>query len=164
MTAVPSPAPTTARSVLGLLISLALVAVVAVVGALAAADAGEAYGALNQPAWAPPSWLFGPVWTVLYVAMAVAAWRVWRVVGTLEDRALGVYGAQLALNLIWTPLFFALERRGLALIDILALDVLVALTLVLFWRRDRLAGALLAPYLGWVLFATALNASILWLN
>ena len=93
-----------------------------------------------------------------------AAWRVWRVVGTLEDRALGVYGAQLALNLIWAPLFFALERRGLALIDILALDVLVALTLVLFWRRDRLAGALLIPYLGWVLFATALNASILWLN
>lgn len=164
MTAATAPAPTTSRSIAMLVLSLAVVAAVAVVGGLAAADAGEAYGALNQPSWAPPSWLFGPAWTVLYIAMAVAAWRVWRVVGTLEDRALGVYGAQLALNLIWTPLFFALERRGLALIDILALDVLVALTLVQFWRRDRLAGALLVPYLGWVLFATALNASILWLN
>ncbi len=164
MTSIPAPEARTSRSVLMLVLSLALVAVVAVVGGLAAADAGDTYRALERPAWAPPQWLFGPAWTVLYAAMAVAAWRVWRAVGTLEDRALALYGVQLALNLIWTPLFFALERRGLALVDILVLDVLVAATLVLFWRRDRLAGALMAPYLAWVLYATSLNAAIVVLN
>jgi benzodiazapine receptor len=164
MTTLSEPARRTSRSLAILVLSLAVVALVAVVGALAASDSGDTYRALDRPAWAPPQGLFGPVWSILYAAMAVAAWRVWRAVGTLEERSLALYGAQLVLNLLWTPLFFALERRGLALADILVLDVLVAATLVLFWRRDRLAGAIMAPYLAWSLYATALTTAILIAN
>ena len=156
--------PSRARSLAGLILSFVLVGAVAAAGAIAAKDAGDSYQALDRPDWAPPSWLFAPAWVVLYLAMAIAAWRVWRVVGRVDERALVAYGIQLLVNLLWTPLFFALERRGWALVDIIALDVLVALTTILFWRRDRLAGALLVPYLGWVLFATALNLSVVRLS
>ena len=123
------------------------------------------YAGLAKPAFNPPNWLFGPAWTVLYIAMAVAAWRVWRTrsrgpVGP----ALVVYGVQMALNAVWSPVFFGLHRVGLALADILALLVMVAVTLVMFWKRDRVAGALMAPYLAWVCFATLLNFAIWRLN
>lgn len=142
---------------------LAVVAAAAAVGSLATLDAREQYGALEQPAWAPPGWLFGPVWTLLYAAMAVAAWRVWLRVG-LRSPEMALFGAQLAVNALWSPLFFAWGLRGVALAWILLLDALVAATALRFWARDRVAGALLAPYLLWVLFATALNASVWWLN
>ncbi|MEQ6900943.1 TspO/MBR family protein [Nocardioides sp. YIM 152588] len=149
-------------SALVLLGHLVAVAVVAALGGLAASSAQDTYAALDLPPYAPPSWLFGPAWTVLYVLMAVAAWRTWRVAGL--DRAQLAYGVQLLLNLAWTPLFFSADRYAVALAEIVVLWCALAVTLVLFWRRDRVAGWLMVPYLAWVSFATALNAGIVVLN
>lgn len=147
-----------------LAVSLLLVALVATLGGLASADAADEYGQLAQPDWAPPSFLFGPVWTVLYVVMAVAAWLIWRADPRWSNPAIIAYGVQLALNLAWSPLFFGLGWRGLALVDILLLDVAVAVTIALFWRVNRVAAAMLVPYFGWVVFATALNYAVWSLN
>lgn len=157
---------TTGRSahIPALVVSLLAVAVVATLGGLASADAASDYGQLAQPSWAPPSFLFGPVWTVLYVLMAVAAWLIWRADPRWSNPAIIAYGVQLALNLAWSPLFFGLGWRGLALVDIVLLDIAVAATIALFWKANRLAAAMLIPYLGWVLFATALNYAVWSLN
>jgi translocator protein len=126
---------------------------------------GGWYAGLVKPSWNPPSWLFGPVWTVLYALMAVAAWLVWREGGwKAQKRALGLYLVQWALNALWTPLFFGLHRPGLAFADILVLDMAVLGTLIVFWRVRRVAGALLVPYALWVAFATLLNYTIWRLN
>jgi tryptophan-rich sensory protein len=126
---------------------------------------GDWYASLRKPSWNPPNWLFGPVWTALYIAMAVAAWRVWRCGGfRLQRRPLGLFLAQLALNALWTPLFFGLRRPDLAFAAIVALCVTVALTLAAFWSMDRLAALLLAPYLAWITFAAALNFALWRLN
>lgn len=123
------------------------------------------YGDLAQPSWAPPSWLFGPVWSALYLAMAVAAWLVWKDGGfDAHGSALTLFLAQLALNALWTWLFFGWGLRGLASIEIVVLGVLIVLTLVAFWRVRVLAGALLVPYLAWVSFASVLCMRIWWLN
>jgi len=121
------------------------------------------YPGLIKPAWNPPSWIFGPVWTTLYVLMGVAAWRAWRT-GPAARPLLAGYGAQLVLNAAWSILFFGLKQPAWALVDIVALWVLLAWLGVRFWRADRLAGALWLPYLLWVSFATALNAAIVRLN
>lgn len=142
---------------------VAVVAAAAAVGSLATLDAPEEHAELERPPWAPPGWVFAPVWTALYAAMAVAAWRVWLRVG-LRSTEMALFGAQLAVNVAWSPLFFAWGQRGWALAWVLLLDALVAATAFRFWGRDRLAGALLAPYLLWVLFATALNGAVWWLN
>jgi tryptophan-rich sensory protein len=119
------------------------------------------YAELAKPAWSPPGWIFGPVWTMLYLAMAVAAWLVWRCGGWREQRgALGLYLVQLALNALWTPLFFGLRSPGLALVCIVLLLAAIILTCRSFFRVRRPAGWLLVPYLLWVGFATALNFSI----
>jgi len=154
-----------ARNVVALGLSLLVVALTSAVGGLTAANSAEQYGRLKQPSWAPPSWLFGPVWTTLYVLMAVAAWLVWRS-GPLSAtrRALGAYCAQLALNAAWTPLFFGLGWRGVALIDITILWVLLVTTVVLFFRRSAVAGWLLVPYLLWTTFALCLNFAVWQLN
>ncbi|MDP0400151.1 TspO/MBR family protein [Tsukamurella strandjordii] len=149
---------------IALLVSLICVGAVAAIGGAASADAAQEYGRLAQPSWAPPSWLFGPAWGVLYLLMAVAAWLVWRTEPTFGNRAIQLYGAQLLVNLAWSPLFFGAEQRGWALVDILVLDVLVAATIAAFWRRDRRAAVLLVPYFAWILFATALNFSVWSLN
>lgn len=126
---------------------------------------GGWYAALVKPSWNPPGWLFGPVWTLLYTMMAVAAWQVWREGGwKTQKRALSLYLAQWALNALWTPLFFGLHRPGLAFVEILALDMAVLGTLAVFWGVKRLAGALLVPYALWVGFATVLNYTIWRLN
>lgn len=145
---------------------LAVVAVIAVVGSLAAASAGETYTALNLPSWAPPSWLFGPVWTVLYVLIATAGWQLWRSAGQwrIVRGELWLYVVGLALNALWTPLFFGAGAPVAALIDIVLLDVVVAATIVVFARRDGLAALLLVPYLAWTIFATALNTAIIVFN
>ena len=116
------------------------------------------YVALDKPRWNPPSWVFAPVWTTLYVLMGVAAWLAWREVGL--GVALAPFAVQLVLNAAWTWLFFGLRRPGLALADLVVLWLAVAVTLVAFWSVRPLAGALLVPYLAWVTFAGALNASL----
>jgi len=121
------------------------------------------YAGLNRPAIAPPNWVFAPVWTTLYVLMAVAAWRVWRVTGT-RSLEMGVYAAQLFLNFIWSAIFFAAHQIGLALADIGLLFALVLATTILFWRKDRLAGLLFLPYLLWTGFALVLNEGFWALN
>jgi tryptophan-rich sensory protein len=123
------------------------------------------YPILIKPSFNPPNWLFGPVWTLLYIAMAVAAWRVWRLRrGSDVNGAVGLYLVQMALNFAWSLIFFGAHRIGAALLDIAGLLVLLAATLVMFWRRDAIAGLLLAPYLAWVAFAAALNFAIWRLN
>ena len=151
-------------SVAGAIACFVLVFAVAAVGALASMDAGDFYAALQRPAWAPPASLFGPVWTVLYLLMAIAAAMVWRSGVDARKGALGLFVAQLGLNGLWSWLFFAFHLGALAFIDIVALALLVLATIVAFWRIRPLAGALLLPYLAWVGFAAALNLAVWRLN
>ena len=151
-----------AQSLLGLVAFAALVTLAAAGGGLAAASAGATYAALELPPWAPPSWLFGPVWTVLYAMVAVSGWLVWRRYGV--GRAIALWVLQLVLNALWTPIFFAAGEYAAALVDIVVLDVVVIATLAVFARRVPAAAWLLAPYVAWTLFATALNAAILVLD
>ncbi|WP_372018585.1 TspO/MBR family protein [Tistrella mobilis] len=153
------------RSLLALLGFLAVSAVVSGLGgAVTTPEIGGWYRTLPKPGFTPPDWVFAPVWTTLYILMAVAAWRVWRKAGIAGARgALGLHLVQLALNLAWSVLFFGLHQVGLALVDILVLLVAVTATAIAFGRHDRVAGLLMLPYLAWGAFATALNASI-WLN
>lgn len=123
------------------------------------------YAALAKPTWAPPPWLFGPVWTVLYVLMGTSTYLVVsRTEGRARRIALSVFALQLALNFAWTPVFFGLQRYGAALVVIAGVFAAVIAMLVVYWRRVPLAGWLVAPLAMWVGFATALNASIWWLN
>ncbi|GGM19038.1 MULTISPECIES: TspO/MBR family protein [Micromonospora] len=140
----------------------AAVLVAAVVGGLAASDASGEYANLNQPSWAPPSWLFGPVWTALYATIAVAGWLVWRRVGF--GPATYAWIAQLVLNAAWTPLFFGAGRYGLAFAEIVLLWLTIGVTVALFWRAFRPAALLMLPYWAWVTFAAALNFSVWQLN
>lgn len=148
------------RGWLGLLIFLGLVAVVAGLGAMATPDAW--YASLQKPSFNPPSWIFGPAWTLLYILMAVAVWRVYRVDGW--GLAIGLWLIQLAVNATWSPIFFGFHRIDLALLTIITLDILVIATIAVFFRKDRIAGWLMLPYLGWIAFATALNLAIWQLN
>jgi translocator protein len=133
----------------------------AAVGAVASAGAGDFYAQLARPRWAPPGWLFGPVWTILYVLMAVAAWLVWRTHGFREGRiALALFVVQLGANALWTWLFFVWHRGALAFAEVVVLCCLIVATFAAFWRFDRLAAALLVPYLAWVTFAVALTFSV----
>ena len=119
---------------------------------------------LTRPPGTPPDWLFGPVWTTLYLLMGVAAWMVWRRGGASAPGALRLWGWQLLVNAIWSPVFFALHSTAAALAIILLLLGLIVLTLREFLRIQPLAGALLLPYLAWVCYATYLNAGFWWLN
>ena len=126
---------------------------------------GGWYATLAKPAWNPPSWVFGPVWTILYAMMAVAAWRVWLQGGWSQQKtALRLYLLQWAQNALWTPLFFGLHRPGWALAEILVLLAAILATMRAFWHVDRPAGVLLLPYAAWVAFATVLNWTIWMMN
>lgn len=126
---------------------------------------GEWYGQLRKPAWNPPGWIFGPVWTALYTMMAVAAWLVWRQGGFPSQRkALGLFLLQLLLNAAWSPLFFGLHNPALAFAEIVLLWFAILGTLITFWKIHRCAGALLLPYLAWVTFAAVLNFTLWQLN
>jgi benzodiazapine receptor len=122
-------------------------------------DTPTFYAALDRPPWAPPAWLFGPVWTVLYALIGVSAWLVWRDGGW--GPALTAWTVQLVLNAAWTPVFFGLRRFGAAFAVIVVLLVAILVTAWLMRERSQLAAWLLAPYAVWVAFATALNASLL---
>lgn len=123
------------------------------------------YPHLQKPSWTPPNWLFGPVWTCLYVMMSIAAWRVWRLkTGKSAKTEVALYAGQIVLNLFWSILFFGLRNPALGLIDIVLLWSLLLVMQIRFWRADLTAALLWLPYLLWVSFATALNAAIWWLN
>jgi len=137
----------------------------ATLGGLASVRAGDFYLGLQRPAWAPPAWVFGPVWTALYALMAAAAWLVWRVRARRGTRhALILYGLQLALNALWPWLFFAWRRGGLAFAEVVVLLGVVGATVFAFARVRRRAAALLVPYLLWVAFASALTLAVWRLN
>ena len=129
------------------------------VGAVASVDAPSFYAQLSKPSWAPPASVFGPVWSALYALMGVAAWLVWRLPGS-KGVALGLFGAQLCANALWSWLFFSWHQGALAAVEVLVLLVLIAATIVAFWRGSRLAALLLVPYLLWVSFASALTWSV----
>lgn len=153
------------RQLMGLAVWLGIVFVAAAIGAVASAQAGSFYGQLVRPEWAPPASVFGPVWTVLYALMGIAAWLVWRVGGFRPARtALTLFLVQLAVNALWSWLFFGWRLGGPAFVDIIVLWPLIVATLIAFWRIRPLAGALLIPYLLWVGFAGALNYSVWQLN
>jgi translocator protein len=155
--------PGAARSALALGGWLALTFAAASLGALFLP--GEWYAALKKPTWNPPNWIFGPVWTALYVAMAVAAWLVWRRGGMVEQRRpLTLFVVQLLFNALWSPLFFGMKRPAFALFDLGLLWLALTATLIAFSQANRFAGALLVPYLAWVTFAGALNFALWQLN
>jgi benzodiazapine receptor len=133
------------------------------VGAVASVDAASFYAQLSKPSWAPPAGVFGPVWTTLYALMGVAAWLVWRS-PSAKEVALGLFGAQLMANALWSWLFFAWHRGALAAVEVLVLLALIAATLVAFWRTSRLAALLLVPYLLWVSFASVLTWTVWRMN
>jgi len=123
------------------------------------------YTALRKPPWTPPNWVFGPVWSALYLAMAVAAWLIWREAQLPGARlALVLFAVQLVLNVGWSGIFFAARRPGLAFVEILLLGLAILAALVAFWRLSRAAGWLMAPYLVWVGFAAVLNFKVWRLN
>jgi translocator protein len=130
-----------------------------IAGLLTAQSLPTWFPSLVKPSFNPPSWLFAPVWTTLYIMLAVAAWLVW-----LRKGSLVLFYVQLALNFAWSLLFFGLHSPAMALVDIVAMWVAILLTLLAFWKVDRRAGWLMVPYLAWVSFAGVLNASIWGLN
>jgi benzodiazapine receptor len=150
-------------SIIGLIMSFVLVAAVAAIGGRS--GPGEWYARLAKPPWTPPDRLFGPVWTLLYILMAISAWLVWRKAGLRPAAAaLSVYLCQLVLNGLWSWIFFNRHRIGWALVDIAALWVMILFTVILFRRVRPVAGALFIPYLVWVSFAGILNFELWRLN
>ncbi|MEC4719927.1 TspO/MBR family protein [Noviherbaspirillum sp. CPCC 100848] len=153
------------KQLTGLLAWLIVSFVAAAIGAAASVQAGPFYTRLVRPDWSPPAYVFGPVWTFLYALMGIAAWLVWREHGFRAARyALALFLLQLALNALWSWLFFGWHLGALAFADIVLLWLLIVATLVSFWRIKPLAGLLLVPYLLWVSFASALNYSVWQLN
>ncbi len=155
------------RRIATLFVSLLLAYTTAAVGSFFTVEAIDTwYATLTKPELSPPNWLFGPVWTILYTLMAVAAWRVYekRKVATRSKGALVLYGIHLALNAFWSIAFFGFQAPLFALgVIVLLLCSIVALT-IFFFRIDKAAGTLFVPYVAWVSFATYLNLMIVLLN
>ena len=157
--------PSRQRQILGLAAWMLVSFTAASIGAVASITAADFYEDLTRPNWAPPGWLFAPVWSVLYVLMGLAAWLVWRSHGFKAGRTgLVLFISQLAANALWTWLFFAWRQGAAAFVEILILWALIVATAVSFWRLNTLAGVLLLPYLAWVTFAGALTFSVWRLN
>lgn len=151
------------RSFCQLLAFSLLVFAVAATGALF--PPGEWYASLDKPSWNPPNWIFGPVWSVLYLTIAVAGWLAWDRRGPRRaPGAWAAYAGQLLGNGLWSWLFFGLHLPGWALVDLALLWVFIVLTIVWLWKIRPLAGAILVPYLLWVTFAGFLNAALWRLN
>ena len=157
----------TIRSLAVLISGVLLPLVVGVLGSFSTMDSVRTwYPTLVRPSFAPPTWVFGPVWTTLYVMMGVASWLVWRQGFAKPEvrSALVLYGVQLVPNLMWSWLFFKLQRPFVAMVDIVLLLVLIGATAIRFAAVSRGAALLLLPYLAWVAFATVLNGGFWWLN
>lgn len=149
------------KRILGLAGWLLVVFAAAGLGAIASSGAAEFYGRLDRPDWAPPSELFSPVWTVLYLLNGVAAWLVWRREGFAGARgALTLFLVQLAANAAWSWLFFGLRSGAIAFIEVVVLWALIVATIVVFRRVSRIAALLLLPYLAWVTYAAALTLAL----
>jgi tryptophan-rich sensory protein len=156
---------TRGRQIGGLVAWIAVTFVAAAIGGAASADAEHFYQQLGRPAWSPPASVFGPVWTILYALMAVAAWFVWREGGFKAARIpLVLFLVQLAVNVSWSWFFFAWQLGAASTAVIVILLALIVATLVTFWRVRPLAGALLIPYLAWVTFAMFLNFTVWRMN
>jgi benzodiazapine receptor len=157
------PAP---QQAIGLIVAIILCFAAAGLGGLVTTpQIPNWYADLAKPAWTPPGWIFGPVWSLLYLMMAVAAWLVWRQAGFAGAKLpLTLFAIQLVLNSLWSVLFFGLQNPGAAAVEIILLWLAILATLVVFWKRSMWAGGLLVPYLAWVSFAAVLNVAIWWMN
>jgi benzodiazapine receptor len=157
---------TTARSIVALAVFLALSFAASAIGGLFTYPAIPGwYQSLEKPSWTPPDAVFGPVWTALYILMAVAAWLVWKRGGWTAQRGpLTLWGVQLVLNSLWSILFFGMRSPALGLVEIQFLWLAILGTLIVFWKVSRLVGGLMLPYLAWVTYASALNFAIFRLN
>ncbi len=123
------------------------------------------YTSLNKPGFNPPNWIFGPVWTLLYLMMGVSLYLVWKTKPSKGRKlAMTMFGVQLGFNSLWSIIFFGLKRPDLALVEITVLWIFILLTILRFWKVSKLATWLLVPYLLWVSFASVLNFSIMRLN
>lgn len=134
-------------------------------GMLSGSGLIEWYQTLNKPFFQPPSWVFGPAWTILYTLMGISIARIWHLnSSTVKTGAIKLFVSQFVINLIWSPVFFAFRQPLIALIIIIIMWILIAMTIRSFRKLDKLASSLLIPYILWVSFATMLNASIVYLN
>ncbi len=158
--------PSRGRQILALVVSLALCFGVAALGNLVTlSEIDSWYAGLSKPAWTAPNWVFGPVWTVLYLLMAIAAWRVWRKNPRQPvQRPLALFLIQLGMNCAWSFIFFGAHWIAYAAVEIVLLWCFILLTIIAFWRIDRPAALLLLPYLAWVSYASALNFALWQLN
>jgi len=154
------------KQAFGLVVAIAICfGAAAIGGAATAPQIPNWYADLAKPSWTPPDWIFGPVWSALYLMMAVAAWLVWRQRGLAAAwRPLLLFLLQLVLNSLWSIAFFGLQNPAAAAVEIVWLWVAILLTMLAFWPRSAAAGALLLPYLAWVSFAAVLNFEIWRLN
>lgn len=161
-----APTPSSSQQAIGLFIAIAICFAAAGLGGLVTTPHIPGwYATLAKPTWNPPAWIFGPVWSLLYLMMAVAVWLVWRQAGIAAAKLpLGLFAVQLTLNSLWSVLFFGLHSPGAAAAEILLLWAAILATLITFWQRSKLAGWLLVPYLAWVSFAAVLNVTICRLN
>ncbi len=161
-----APSRTTPALAIGLVVSIVVCFSAAAIGGIATTSSvGGWYAEIDKPTWNPPDWIFGPVWTLLYLMMAISAWLVWKN-STLESSrfALGWFAFHLLLNVLWSVLFFGLQQPGWAVAEIIILWISIVITIALFYGHSKLAAGLLVPYLCWVTFAAVLNYSIWSLN
>lgn len=154
------------QQTVGLIVAILICFAAAGIGSLATTPQIPGwYANLAKPTWTPPGWIFGPVWTLLYLMMAVAAWLVWRQAGFAGAKLpLALFGIQLALNSLWSVLFFGLQNPSAAAVEIVLLWAAILATMITFWKRSQLAGGLLTPYLAWGSFAAMLNVAIWRMN
>lgn len=161
-----APTSSSSQQAIGFLVAIAICFTAAGLGGMVTTPQIPGwYATLAKPTWNPPAWIFGPVWSLLYLMMAVAAWLVWRQAGIARAKLpLGLFAVQLMLNSLWSVLFFGFHSPGAAAVEILLLWAAILATLITFWQWSKLAGWLLVPYLAWVSFATVLNVTIWRLN
>jgi len=157
---------TTARQAIILAVSVGICLGAAGVGSILTTPSIDPwYATLRKPAWTPPNWVFGPVWTALYLSMAVAAWLVWRQAGFSPAKlSLTLFVIQLALNVAWSGIFFGFRLVGVAFLEVVLLWLFILSTTIAFWSVSRMASWLMVPYLIWVAYAAALNGAIWRMN